>query len=424
MKRIAFISEHASPLAALGSVDCGGQNVCVGQLACQLAKQGYEVDIFTRRESEATAEIVEYFPGVRVIHVPAGPAQYIRKENIFPFMREFIEYMIDFFETSQSYDLIHAHFWMSAWVALNLKRVFGTPYVVTFHALGLVRRAHQKEADAFPDIRFDIEQQVIDECDAVLAECPQDREDMIHFYDADPRKIAIVPCGFDPDELKPMPKGMSRAALDLPQQEKIVLQLGRMVPRKGVENVIRAFSVMVKKNWVHAKLLIVGGEKKGSEIVWTPELQRLQSIAESLGVENDTVFRGPADRNELKFYYSAADVFVTTPWYEPFGITPLESMACGTPVIGSRVGGIQYTVQHESTGYLVPPENSDVLADKLYFLLQHPKMLQKMGENALKHAQQFFTWNKVSQTVSQLYQDVSRSFSEEVDRESESSFSR
>jgi glycosyltransferase involved in cell wall biosynthesis len=140
MKHIALISEHASPLAAPGSVDSGGQNVYVAQMAANLADRGYAVDVFTRRDSRDLPEIVPYRDRVRIIHVPAGPPHYIRKEDLLPHMNEFSKNMIRFCAEERAYDIVHANFWMSGLVALNVKRMLGIPFVVTFHALGRIRR--------------------------------------------------------------------------------------------------------------------------------------------------------------------------------------------------------------------------------------------------------------------------------------------
>ena len=239
MKRIALISEHASPLGALGGVDSGGQNVYVGQVARHLAARGWSVDVFTRRDDPALPESVER-GGVRVVHVPAGPTSHIPKEQLLPYMGAFTDWVLRRCQAGGRYDVIHANFFMSGLVAADVKRALGTPFAITFHALGKVRRQHQGTADGFPDARFAIEERIVREADLIVAECPQDRLDLIDLYGADPTRIAMVPCGFDPAGLWPMNKGLARAVLGLPPDEPLVLQLGRMVPRKGVETVVRA----------------------------------------------------------------------------------------------------------------------------------------------------------------------------------------
>lgn len=403
MKRIALISEHASPFGILGGVDSGGQNVYVGQLAKHLAKRGYLVDIFTRRDRALLPEIANWSEGVRLIHVPAGDPIEIRKEDLLPYMQEFTAYMLRFCQHTQ-YDLVHANFWMSGLVAAELKRVLQIPFVITFHALGRVRRFHQGGNDEFPDERFEIEDRLVQEADRIVAECPQDETDLIELYNADPRKIVIVPCGFDPSEFWCLDKALARVALGWNPDDRIVLQLGRMVPRKGVDTAIRGFAKFSEKT--PAQLIIVGGELNDSDPRIAKEVDRLNAIATELGVVDRVHFVGRKGREVLRYYYSAADVFITTPWYEPFGITPLEAMACGTPVIGSNVGGVKFSVADGETGFLVPPNQPDAIADRLSHLYAHPSLMEKLSRQAIRRANDLFTWQSVADSMANLYQSV------------------
>src|SRR3954471_3980448 len=338
-RSIALISEHASPLAAVGGIDAGGQNIYVAQIARQLARLGYQVDVFTRRDSARLPEIVEYAPGVRVVNVPAGPAQYVRKEEMLPLMSEFSDFVCDFARErsrrGDGYRLSHANFFMSGLASMRLKECLGTPFVVTFHALGRVRRLHQRDADQFPLERLEIEDQIIERADAIVAECPQDRADLTTLYRADDRRVAVVPCGFDKAEFWPITKPFARRALGFAPSENILLNIGRLAPRKGLDNLIRGLGHLSRDHGVAARLVLVGGNSDLPDPALTPEIARLQAIAAEEGVEDRVHFTGRRTREFLKLYYSAADIFATTPWYEPFGITPLEAMACGTPVIGA-----------------------------------------------------------------------------------------
>jgi len=406
-RRIALISEHASPLAALGGVDSGGQNVYVGQVAKNLAAMGYAVDVFTRRDSDHLPEVAEWVDGVRIIHVPAGPAAAVPKEELLPYMSEFTAFMLRFCKgPRRGYDLIHANFWMSGLVAADIKKLTGTPFVITFHALGRVRRLYQREADRFPEARIEIEERIVAEADHIVAECPQDEEDLIHLYNADPARITIVPCGFDQTEMSPLSKALARLVLGLPPDERIILQIGRMVPRKGVDNAIRGFARLVKEHGIAARLLIVGGESNEPDPAITPEIGRLQAIAREEGVADEVTFVGRRSREVLRYYYSAADIFVTTPWYEPFGITPIEAMACGTPVVGANVGGIKFTVRDGETGYLVPPDDPAALGERLAHLYNQPKLLSVFRRQAIGRANSLFSWHRVAGAIASLYEEV------------------
>jgi D-inositol-3-phosphate glycosyltransferase len=405
--RIALISEHASPLAIIGGVDAGGQNIYVSHLARCLARAGHEVDIFTRQEAAHQPMVVNWEPGIRIIHIKAGPASILPKEALLPYMGEFSANIVRFARMQvRSYDLAHANFFMSGMAAMALKRHLGIPYVITFHALGRVRKLHQREADAFPDERLAIEGALLEDADQVIAECPQDKDDLIEHYGADPEKITIIPCGYDPLEFAPLDKREAREHLGLDPEEPIVLQLGRMVPRKGVETVIRGVA-RLNRHYGHAvRLLVVGGNSAEPDPLLTPEIGRLQQIARDQEILDQVTFTGSRSRDVLKYYYSAADIFVTMPWYEPFGITPLEAMACATPVIGSNVGGIKHTVIDGQTGYLVPPYDTELLAKRLAYLYERPHLRHAMGRNAQIRVQREFTWEKIAAQVACLYQDV------------------
>jgi D-inositol-3-phosphate glycosyltransferase len=406
-RRIALISEHASPLAVLGGKDCGGQNVYVGHVAKNLAALGYQVDVYTRRDSKNLPAVVGWQNGVRIVHVPAGPPEFVPKEEMLPYMEAFTNYMLDFCKRRRvSYDLLHANFWMSGLVAADIKRATGTPFVITFHALGRVRRQHQGNADEFPDERFAIEDRIVAEADAIIAECPQDEEDLICLYNGDPQRIRIIPCGFEKTELWPIRKSVARTALGFRADERLLLQLGRMVRRKGVDNVIRALARLRDRHDIRPHLVVVGGDSDVPDPRITPEIGRLQAVADDEGVADAVTFVGRRRGNVLRYYYSAADLFLSTPWYEPFGITPVEAMACGTPVIGSNVGGIKFTVRDGETGYLVPPNDPDALAARIAHLYSHLQLMDVFRAQAIQRANHLFTWQAVTETIGHLYEDV------------------
>lgn len=406
--KIAFISEHASPLAALGGVDSGGQNVYVAQVASHLAARGHQIDIFTRWDDPALPEVIACQDGIRVVHVEAGQKAPLPKEDLLPFMEAFGERMVKFMrQEGERYRLIHAHFFMSALVASKLRKALGIPYVVTFHALGKVRIQHQGRADRFPRERFAIEAQTMREAARIIAECPQDRLDMRDHYDADDAHMTIIPCGFSPDEFYPMDRDEACRVLGLNAGRRYLLQLGRMVPRKGVETVICGFARFLRTAGCDdMDLIIVGGESKDPDPQRTPEIGRLMGIVREEGVAERVIFTGQRDRDVLKYYYNAAEIFASTPWYEPFGITPLESMACGTPVIGARVGGIQYTVAHNQTGLLIPPKDPLAFATALTRLMNNPDLRERMGRQAIERVNRHFTWAIVADQLERVYREV------------------
>ncbi|MCL5411147.1 MAG: glycosyltransferase family 1 protein [Patescibacteria group bacterium] len=410
MKRqIALISEHASPIAVLGGEDFGGQNVYVNKLSLELARLGFEVDVFTRRVSAEEPEIFSWVKGIRIINLKAGPLITLKKDFLLPYMSDFLSSFLNFYQKEKiSYDLIHANFWMSGLVAVEIKKILGIPFVVTFHALGKIKKLYQKEADTSPKERVSIEYLVMKEADKIIAECPQDKEDLINLYGAQDEKIEVIPAGVDIKTFYPLSKVWARRKLGLDLQEKIILQLGRMVPRKGVASVISAMAQLTRQKDFPVRLVVVGGESDKPDPKRTPEIGRLTELAKSLGLEENVTFIGRRHGAELRQYYCASDVFVSTPWYEPFGLTVLEAMACGKPVIGSEVGGIKFTVKNNVTGFLVPPEEPFILAEKLTTLLTNENLQERFSKNALKNVYRRFTWPTVALMMASVYEKIIR----------------
>lgn len=400
--KIALISEHASPLATLGSVDSGGQNVYVAYVARELARAGHRVDVFTRRDNPELPPVVHLVPNVRVIPVPAGPPSFVPKESLLPHMGEFCDNLVACCAEARPYDVVHANFFMSGLAAQRLRHEYGSPFVITFHALGKVRRFHQGTADGFPPQRIDIEEMLVESADRIIAECPQDRDDLVSLYGARLDNVDIVPCGVETKELGPGSRKL-RSELGLGDDEFVVLQLGRLVPRKGIDNVIRGVAALTKEHGIEAKLLVVGGESDDPDPARTPEIGRLRRIADECGIADRVIFTGRRPRAALRDFYCAADVFVTTPWYEPFGITPLEAMACGCAVIGAAVGGIKHTVVDNVTGYLVPPNDADALADRLARLRLNPARARRFGRAGMRRVRSAFTWQCVASALESVY---------------------
>ena len=404
--RIAMISEHASPLGCLGGADGGGQNVYVGQLALHLARLGYNVDVFTRKDDAALPAVIDWQDGVRIINVPAGPEAQVPKEDLLPFMDAFCDYMADHWDEFGGYDLVHANFWTSGVVAAGLKERLAVPFVITFHALSRVRRHYQGAADGFPDERDEIEEQLAHAADAVIAECPQDLEDLRTLYGVEEQKLRVVPCGFDPSELYPVAREAARCAVGVDDELPVLLSLGRLVPRKGVDNIVRALGCLRDEHAIAARLMIVGGESDLPDPCLTPEIGRLLGIARQCGVEDLVSFTGRKSHAELRYYYSAADVFITTPWYEPFGMTPLEAMACGTPVVGSAVGGIKHTVEHGVTGLVVEPNRPEELAESLARLLRNRGLAREMGVAGHRRATRLFQWSTIARAIADVFESL------------------
>ncbi|HEX2281219.1 MAG TPA: glycosyltransferase, partial [Thermomicrobiales bacterium] len=262
--------------------------------------------------------------------------------------------------------------------------------------------------DTSPDGRIDVEMDVIRRVDRLIAQCPSERHELVEDYGADPSKVVIVPSGVNVDRFRPVDRNQARGRLGIKPDTFVIAYVGRMLPRKDVRNVVRAAALLIEQVEHPVQLLLVGGDTDDPDPELTPEIGELQSLAGELGILEHLIFTGRRQPDDLRNYYGAGDVAVTTPWYEPYGLTPLEAMACGVPVIGSAVGGITFTVKDGETGFLVPPRDPAALARKLRYLLERPEERRRMGHAARRRVEREFTWPVVAQRTAALYRDQLR----------------
>jgi D-inositol-3-phosphate glycosyltransferase len=304
-------------------------------------------------------------------------------------------------EEAAAYDLVHANFWMSGWVACEAKRDLGLPFAQTFHALGEVKRREQGKNDTSPPERRAVEGRILDEMDLVLATCPAEIEELTTLYEADPSRLTVVPCGVDHRTFRPVDRDAAREILGLSEGPTVVY-VGRLVARKGVDTLVEAFALLQRH--LDARLVIVGGEPGGS-----PEAARLAALAEERGVSERVRFAGSRPQEDLRHYYGAANVAISVPHYEPFGMTPLEAMACARPVVGSRVGGIKTSVADGETGYLVPPRDPETLAKRVLRLLSDSTLQLRLGRAARDRIKEHYTWERVATLAADAFSEVAAS---------------
>jgi D-inositol-3-phosphate glycosyltransferase len=388
-----MVSEHASPLAALGGVDAGGQNVHVAALASELARRGIDVVVHTRRDNPRVPRRVALARRAVVDHVDAGPPEPISKDLMLPFMDAFARDLHRAWRKERP-DVVHAHFWMSGLAALAAAGPLGIPVVHTFHALGVVKRRHQGRKDTSPPERIEIEKEITRRADAIVATCSDEVFQLVRLG-ADVRKISVVPCGVDLDLFRPD----GPAEVRTPELHRLVV-VSRLVERKGIGNVVTALGDLPG-----AELVVAGGGDT-DDLRRDSEARRLTSHARATGVSDRVELRGRIDRDAVPMLLRSADVVVCVPWYEPFGIVPLEAMACGIPVVASAVGGLVDSVVDGVTGIHVPPRRPDRVAEAMRDLLADPALRARLGAAGVKRARARFSWARVADATLAAYAPV------------------
>ena len=407
-RRIAVISAHTSPLAALGGRETGGMNVYVRELSRELGARGFAVDVFTRRTSEHDPEVQPFGPNARVVNLSAGPARIIDKDLIPSHLGEFERALVAFAgREGVRYDLVHSHYWMSGVAGMRLAERWRVPHVTMFHTLGEVKkraRATEHETPA----RIEAEREIAAAADRIVVASGHEKHLLVTLYDADAAKIAVVPCGVDLELFVPMDKATARRKLGVPDGERIILFVGRIEPLKGIDILINAAAQLHEDE--NFRVLIVGGDIRAEA-----EIAALRALAERLDVDHHVSFVGAVAHEELPLYYNAADVCVMPSYYESFGLVAIEAMACGTPVVASRVGGLTTTVSDGETGYLIPWRCPEPFAERLELLLDNDELRASFGR-AGREAVERFRWANVGEAVAALYGELGIRKSKAVSR--------
>jgi D-inositol-3-phosphate glycosyltransferase len=393
VQRIAFIAFHACPLAAPGQGKSGGMNVYVRELARALGNLGIQVDLFTQIHPETENTVEQISPMVRVVHLPGGEAE-APIGSLFQHLPNFLEELQDFRLTNHlDYQLVHSHYWLSGWAGQALAQELKAPHVVTFHTLGLIKM-QSRAGEVEPPERQIVERELMASAQRIIAFSPHERDAMVRLYNADANRIEMAPCGVDLTLFRPLDQQQARERLGL-NGERVFLYVGRLEPLKGLDLLLHTAAQL--ETCEPIRVLVVGGGTNGDQ-----EVDELRRLARTLNVEDIFDFVGRVDQEELPLYYNAADVCVVPSYYESFGLAALESMACGTPVVASRVGGLSTIVQHGHTGYLKSWRCPEGFANSLEMIVASSKLRRSMGLAARKRAESM-GWDQVAGQVSRLY---------------------
>ena len=403
MYRIAIISYHTSPLAPLGGAETGGLNVYVRELASELAERGHHVDVFTRRTDSTSPGTLPISDGGsplgRVVQIAAGPQRYEEKNTLPEYVDEFADGVADFVAAEGTkYDIIHSHYWLSGLAAEQLKARWDVPHIVMFHTLGEVK-ARSRVSESEPEPRIAAETDIARSADRIVVASKDEQQLLARYYGADVGRISVVPCGVNLGLFQPIEKEEARRQLGLREDDKILLFVGRIEPLKGVDILLGAAAQLESES--DCFVLIVGGDDSTRD----GEMEHLRDLASQLGIAERVSFMGAVDHERLPLFYNAADVCVVPSFYESFGLVALEAMACGTPVVASRVGGLSVAVRDSETGYLIPWRCPEPFAERLELLLGNEELRNRFGQAAREEVERF-RWGNVAEAVLGLYAEV------------------
>jgi len=396
--KIAMLSVHSCPLGKLGEKDTGGMSVYVRELARELGRRGHLVDVYTRVHHSRGEQIVDLGYNARLIHLKAGGSKDMHKLMLYPHLAEFACNLENFRKHNGfQYDLIHSHYWLSGWVGKWVQQWWNIPHIIMFHTLGAVKNTIGVGEDE-TELRIQAEKELAtNSCHRIIAATKRERDDLIHYYGTPPGTISVVPCGVNLELFQPMDQELARQQLNL-NGEKVVLFVGRIDPLKGIENLLFAISNLTKTH--RLKLLVIGGDDKTQS-----EIERLRSLSKYLHIDDSVTFLGLVSQEELPPFYNAANVCVVPSYYESFGLVALESLACGTPVVATRVGGIESVIRQGETGYVVSDNAPQHLADTIDMLLSK----QDNGFRSASYIRESvarFSWSNIAEAMLEEYEEM------------------
>ena len=402
-----MLSYHTCPIAILGGKDTGGMNVYVRELVRHLGHLGVHVDVYTRSQDEHAPHVLHDLGyGNRVVHVRSGPEVPLPKQELAEYLPEFVNGIQEFTSTKGlKYDLIHSHYWMSGIAAKELKKDWNIPIVHMYHTLGVMKqRVARQSEEVEGQYRLDGEREVLNVADRIIAATQAEYAQLQWLYGAATEKIVVIPPGVDISRFYPIPPDEAKEFIGVNPCQKVLLFVGRIEPLKGIDTLMKAIALL-RDQGLEVCLSIIGGDPDLNPEVQNAEMARLKAIREEIGLSDQIGFLGKRGQDTLPYYYSAAEAVVVPSHYESFGMVALEAMACGTPVVASQVGGLAFLVKDGETGYTVPVNNPEILADRLSLLLQDPDLQQKMGLNAFTEAQSY-SWEIIAQKMSAVYKQV------------------
>jgi D-inositol-3-phosphate glycosyltransferase len=407
IRRIAILSVHTSPLHQPGTGDSGGMNVYVAETAKRIAARGIEVEIFTRATSLVEPETTQLASGVLVRHIPAGPFEGLRKEDL-PAQLCAVTAGVLRAEAAKNegfYDLIHSHYWLSGQVGWIAQERWGVPLVHTMHTMARVKNLTLAKGDSpEPAIREIGEEQVVTAADRLVANTHAEAKELIELYHADPKRVRVVHPGVDLDKFIPGNKAAARKELGIANDSIVLLFVGRIQPLKAPDILIKAAAeILTQTPQLRSRLLVaICGGPSGSGL---DHPDSLVELATNLGVSDVVKFVPPTSRAQLVKWFQAATLCAVPSYSESFGLVAIEAQACGIPVIAARVGGLPTAVRDGISGVLVDGHDEKDWAREILRVTSNENLQNKLAVGAIDHASHF-GWEDTTEKLIAVYKEA------------------
>lgn len=408
--RIAMVSTHGYVAAhpPLGAADTGGQVVYVLELSRKLAQLGYEVDIWTRR-FEDQPDVEPVAEQVRIIRVPCGGSEFIPKEYLSKSLPQWSENALRFIkEHKLTYEFIDSHYWDAGVAGQHLSEALDVPHIHTPHSLGIWKK-RQMETDYPGDAaRFEKqynfterilkEQMLYADVDLLLATTPQQLDLLKQDYEVPAENCRMIPPGYDDNRFFPVGEGSRNAIRQrLGFSGKVVMAIGRLARNKGYDLLIQGFSILASREPKAVLHLAVGGSsptKLEEEI-----LGELKELVAQLDLQEKVQFGNFIPDDQLADYYRAADLFVLSSRYEPFGMTAIEAMASGTPTVVTVHGGLYQALSFGRNALFADPLDKEDLGITMLKVFRYPQLRTRMSRMGALKARSLFTWTGIAQEL-------------------------
>ncbi|NQV19545.1 MAG: glycosyltransferase [Armatimonadetes bacterium] len=404
IKKICMLSTHGyfDSIPQLGRTDTGGQVVYVLQLAKALSLLNTNVDIYTRwfEKSKKQIEQVPGYPNVRIIRIPAGNWEFILKEKIYGILAELAQNMIDFIQRKNlNYDLFHAHYVDAGIVGIKVAAFFKKPLFFTAHSIGAWKKeqmggnANEMEKKYNFQHRIAEELRIFKTARANTVTSLVQEEKLENLYKFKSEKTTVIECGTDVHNFKPADANEKKIKTNLP--DNYIFCLSRIDTNKGHDLLLEAFN-LVKDEIADISLVIGGGspkpQKREKEIF--AQMRKTISVHK---MDNRVQILGYIPDELLVPYYQQARIFVLPSLFEPFGMTTTEAMACGTPVVASKFGGIRDVISSAKNGILINPENTKEFASAMINLLKNPEDAKKIGFEGANLVKTKYSWEAIAE---------------------------